>query len=91
MYPPGRIFHVRKRPSDLDSGRTTQYEYDSDTEDEADMDFVSPNEVFIHEVAPEFFRELVIGPRMLDISRHLPSLYEDTLQSLMAREFRSKE
>lgn len=92
MFPSGRIFYVRKRPKNLDSGRTTQYEYDSDTEDEADMEFVSPNdEVVVHEVAPEFFRELVIGPRMFDISRHLPSLYEDTLRSLLTSELQREE
>ena len=84
MFPPGRIFHVTKQTARARSFQTTQYEYDSDTEDEAVLDSVSSDEVVIHEVGPAFFREMVISPRMFDISRHLPSLYEDTLQSLIA-------
>jgi hypothetical protein len=33
------------------------------------------------EVAPDFFRDLRIGPRMFDLSRHVPRLYEARLRN----------
>ena len=36
----------------------------------------------LREVPLDYFRDLVIGPRMLDLSRHIPSLYENTLHAL---------
>ena len=91
MFPPGRIFHVTRLAPMIRTGQLSQDEYDSDIEDEADLDAVPLGEIAIHEVRPEFFNELVVCPRMFDISRHLPSLYEDTLSSLMEREKRKEE
>jgi hypothetical protein len=36
----------------------------------------------LHEVPPEYFQDLVIGPRMVSCLRHFPSLYESTLKAL---------
>jgi hypothetical protein len=66
--------------SDVSNGVT-------DTEDdESGSAFNDSHDVVIHEVGPEAFRELSIQPRMFDISRHLPSLYEDTLRDLIDNE-----
>jgi len=95
MFPPGRIFHVMKQQRSVSGAPKTvpcDYEYDSDTEDEPGFDsYSSASGIVIHEVGPEYFRELVISPRMLDVSRHLPSLYEDTLRSLLESETRESE
>ncbi|CAB9523741.1 Sn1-specific diacylglycerol lipase beta [Seminavis robusta] len=79
MYPPGRIFHLKKQ-SKKDSDNFD----DSDTEDDNIRWAKSgdSHNVLIHEVGPQFFSELLIRPRMFDISRHLPSLYEDMLRDV---------
>lgn len=38
--------------------------------------------VSLREVPPQYFRDLVVGPRMIDLSRHLPALYVSTLKAL---------
>jgi hypothetical protein len=88
MFPPGRIFHVSKLKAsmlDVDS--------DDDLRASTDDSFESSNnplsgskDVLIHEVKPSFFQELIICPRMFDISRHRPSLYEGTLRKLIEKE-----
>lgn len=71
MFPPGRIFHVTQVHDASANSNNKETKGDSYS---------------IHEVGPEYFRELVICPRMFDISRHLPSLYEDTLRYLLKTE-----
>jgi Lipase (class 3) len=36
----------------------------------------------LREVPPQYFRDLVVGPQMVDLLRHFPSLYESTLRAL---------
>jgi hypothetical protein len=36
------------------------------------------------EVPADFFRDLVIGPRMFDLSRHVPRMYEARLRESLA-------
>lgn len=36
-------------------------------------------------VPPDHFQDLIISPRMFDLARHIPSLYESRLQSLLAQ------
>lgn len=84
MLPPGRIFHVFRPPRVATEPRNDVIfginSFDGD-------DYSSSMEnLLIHEVKPEFFKELVLSPRMFDISRHLPSLYEDTLRGLIEHE-----
>lgn len=39
--------------------------------------------VSLREVPPRYFRDLVVGPQMVDLSKHVPSIYELTLRSLI--------
>ena len=78
MLPPGRLFHVNRPPRP--KGPATDLALDMDFDDDSLDDLV------IHEVGPDFFKELILSPWMFDISRHLPSLYEDTLRDLIERE-----
>ena len=79
MYPPGRIFHVSKLLKDDDEAISDGEEFTRNNNTRT----LRSNEIDIHEVPPQFFRDLVIGPRMFDISKHLPSLYETTLRKLI--------
>ena len=40
--------------------------------------------VYAREVPTHFFQDLVIGPRMFDLSRHVPRLYETRLRDCVA-------
>ena len=86
MLPPGRLFHVFRPPRET-KGRGNDVIFGIDSfDDDDDNNSNSVEDLVIHEVAPTFFKELVLSPRMFDISRHLPSLYEDTLRGLIEHE-----
>lgn len=72
MYPAGRIFHVSKLIADANDAELGNG--------------LKSNELVIHEVRPEYFKELLVGPRMFDVSRHFAPLYETTLRKLVELE-----
>jgi hypothetical protein len=37
----------------------------------------------LSEVKPDFFRDLIVGPRILDLSQHVPRLYESRLRDCL--------
>jgi hypothetical protein len=42
------------------------------------------NRLRLREVSHSYFQDLVVGPRMLDLSRHIPSMYVSALRQLTA-------
>ena len=68
LYPPGRLLFL---PS-LFSGKESKH---LDQEDK---------EARVCEVTPDFFHDLVIGPKMFDLSRHVPRLYHKRLLKSLA-------
>jgi len=56
------------------------------TEAAAVGDDQQPQRPSLRQVPTDYFRDLVVGPRMLDLSRHIPSRYEKTLRLLIAEE-----
>ena len=85
MLPPGRLFHVFRPPRESKGPGGNEIIVGIDSFDDDDS-INSVEDLVIHEVGPKFFKELVLSPRMFDISRHLPSLYEDTLRGLIDHE-----
>jgi len=72
MYPPGRIFYMRRRKRREEDG----YDDDRDTV------------ISIEESRADKFGELILHPSMLDVSRHVPSMYESMLQELWLSDIR---
>lgn len=81
MFPPGRLFHVHRPVRENRPSSDVVFGIDQHWDNEDDLD-----DLVIHEVGPDFFKEFILSPKMLDISRHLPSLYEDTLRNLLEKE-----
>jgi len=81
MFPPGRLLHVNRSLKSSQKPNNDNVGIDDFVDKYVAVE--ETDNLVIHEVGPSFFRELMLSPRMLDLSRHLPSLYEDTLQNLM--------
>jgi hypothetical protein len=83
LFPPGRILLLSTGRSmvSLPSRGTKRLKFTHGTSD-ADGRNKKKNGPILREVPVYYFRDLVIGPRTVDLSRHIPSLYENTLRAL---------
>jgi len=89
MFPAGRIFHISEAPEEKSGGASSYSASDAGKDEPQAAPSDDAKRIFIHEVSAGFFRDLAIGPRMFDISRHLPSLYEKTFRGLLEIEHKS--
>lgn len=71
LFPPGRILLLTPATASLLQPRKSPLSADGGDE--------LPS---LRHVPMDHFRDLVIGPRMLDLSKHIPSLYEKNLRVL---------
>jgi len=71
LFPPGRILLLTPATASLLPPRKSPWSADSGDE--------LPS---LREVPVDHFRDLIIGPRMLDLTRHSPTLYENNLRVL---------
>lgn len=79
LYPPGRILLLSKF-------RTAGANINIQESQERKRSGRSETRIAFRTVPPQFFRELAIGPRMFDLSKHAPIRYESLLRRLLHQE-----
>jgi Lipase (class 3) len=79
LFPPGRILLLK--PGKKSSNRRRRHWWWPRPKRSANRDVEGSK---FYQVSTHNFRDLVIGARMIDLSRHLPSLYVSTLEEIAA-------
>ena len=83
LFPPGRILLMSTGRSmvALPSRGRKRLKFSHPTSNAA-TDNIKKHGPTLREVPVDYFRDLLVGPRMVDLSRHIPSLYENTLRAM---------